>query len=287
MLKYLNMDALEGNIAILIEANKKLRPHNTLNIIKLSKDPRVESYMKGKIKACEEVGVGCQVHAPKDRAELELLLSILAKDPNQKIIVQTPIDEDIYGDVHNITKLVNREQDVDGFEFPLIKFREYRTIPQFLNDKSFSPTAKGVLSMMFSARKEKGLDPLNLRGETITVIGVGLTSGLPIANACMSLGATVYIATSSTKEEDLYAMVGDSSIVVACAGVPKLIGEYINSKRNNAVYINVGMSRLDGRTVGDIDTEVIESLSNTLYVNPTFGTTGRLTCLFCALNTTL
>lgn len=287
MLKYLNMNALEGNIGVLIEANKQLRPKNTLNIIKLSKDPRVESYMKGKITACEEVGIGCQVHAPKDRAELELLLSILQKDTTQKIIVQTPIDEDIFGDVYNISKLVKLEQDVDGFEFPLIKFRELRTIPQFLNEPCFSPTAKGVLAMMYAARKEKGLDATNLRGETITVIGTGLTSGLPIANACMSLGATVYTACSSTPLEDLYAMVGDSTIVVGCSGIPHIVNKEIHSKRDKAVYINVGMNRVNGKMQGDICQDDVLELQNTLYANPTFKSTGRLTCLFCAYNTVL
>lgn len=287
MLKYLNMNALEGNIAILIEANKKLRPSNTLNIIKLSKDPRVESYMKGKITACEELGIGIQVHAPKDRTELELLLSILQKDDTQKIIVQTPIDEDIFGSVYDISKLVRRDSDVDGFEFPLIKFRELKTIPQYLNEPCFSPTSKGVLAMMYAARKEKGLNANNLRGETITVIGTGLTSGLPIANACMALGATVYTACSSTPLEDLYAMVGDSTIVVGCSGIPHIVNKDIFSQRENVVYINVGMNRVDGKMQGDICQEDVLGLSNTLYANPTLKSTGRLTCLMCCLNTVL
>lgn len=292
-MKYLNMDVLEGNIAFLVENYKKINPNNTLNIIKLSKDPRVESYMKGKITACEELGVGCQVHAPTDRAELELLLSILKKDKTQKIIIQTPINEEVFGNIYELSKLVDREQDVDGFEFPIIKFRELRTIPQYLNDATFSPTAKGVLAMMFAARKEKDslgwkkIDPMNLRGETITVIGTGLTSGLPIANACMSLGATVYTACSSTSLEDLTAMVGDSTIVVGCSGMPHIVDKDLHSVRDNAIYINVGMNRVDGKMLGDICQDDVLELPNTLYANPTFKSTGRLTCLFCALNTLL
>lgn len=286
-MKYLDMNILEGNIAVLIESYKSKKPNNTLNIIKLSKDPRVESYLKGKIKACEENGVGCQVHAPVDKKELKLLLSILGEDKNQKIIIQTPIDEDKFGNIYEITQLVNREQDVDGFEFPLIKFREYKTIPEFLHDPTFSPTGKGVLSMMFAGRKDKHRDPMNLRGETITVIGTGLTSGLPIANACMSLGATVYTACSSTPYEDLKAMVGDSTIVVGCSGIAHIVDKDLRSIRENVMYINVGMSRENGKMLGDINQEDVLQLENTMYANPTFGSTGRLTCLMCCLNTVI
>lgn len=286
-MKYLNMNILEGNIAVLTEAVKKTNPNNTLNIIKLSQDPRVESYMKGKITACDELGVNCKVHSPKTKLELLDLLCELEKDESQKIIIQTPIDEDVFGNIYELSKLVKRNQDVDGFEFPLIKFREYNTIPQFLNDPTFSPTAKGVLAMMFAGRKDKHMDCLNLRGETITVIGTGLTSGLPIANACMSLGATVYTACSSTTQEDLKAMVGDSTIVIGCSGVPHIVNSECHSLREDAIYINVGMNRVDGKMLGDICQDDVLALSNTMYANPTFKSTGRLTCLFCALNTLL
>lgn len=287
MLKFLNMDVLEGNIGVLTEVHKRLKSDNTLNIIQLSKDARVQSYLKGKIKACEELGVLCVIHTPSNKKELEILLSCLSKNKTQKIIIQTPIDEDIFGNIHELIKLVDREQDVDGFDFPLIKFREYRTIVEYLQAPNFSPTAKGVLGMMYGARREKNLDHSNLRGETITIIGTGLTSGLPIANACMSLGATVYTAGSSTTDEDLRAMVGDSTIVVSCCGVANKINKNMCSLRENAVYINVGMSKVDGKLAGDINYDEIMALDNTLYCNKTLGTTGRLTCLFLALNTVL
>lgn len=285
MIGYLNMDTLEFNIGSLIKANKK--ENKTLNIIKLSKDPRVESYMKGKVNACTEYDIMCVIHEPKDKEELLNLLDELNKDPLQKVIIQTPIDEDTFGNIYELSNLVNREQDVDGFEFPLIKFREYKSIPQFLNDPVFSPTAKGALSMMFAGRKEKGLDSMTLRGETVTVIGTGLTSGLPIANACMSLGATVYTACSTTTEEDLKAMVGDSTIIVGCSGVPHIVNSECHSKRDNAIYINIGMSRVEGAMLGDINQKEVLELQNTLYANPVFKSTGRLTCLFVAYNTIL
>ncbi len=287
MLNYLNMNTLEGNIALLIEANKKNNPNNRLNIIKLSKDPTVESYMKGKIKACEEMQVDCKVHSPKDKEELLNLLSELKKNKNERIIVQTPIDEEIFGNIYELSRLVNPQQDVDGFEFPLMKFRELRTITQYLNEPCYSPTAKGVLAMMFAGRKEKNGNVNNLRGETVTIIGTGLTSGLPIANACMSLGATVYTASSSTPLEDLRAMVGDSTIVVGCSGVPHIVNKEICSFRDDAIYINVGMNRVNGKMEGDIKQDDVLELANTLYANPTFKSTGRLTCLMCCLNTVL
>ena len=140
---------------------------------------------------------------------------------------------------------------------------------------------------MYAARKEKQMNGNNLRGETITVIGTGLTSGLPIANACMSLGATVYTACSSTSYEDLKAMVMDSTIVVGCSGVPHIVYKELHSLREDAVYINVGMAKENGKMKGDINQMEILELDNTLYANPLFKSTGLLTCMYCCLNTVL
>jgi methylenetetrahydrofolate dehydrogenase (NADP+)/methenyltetrahydrofolate cyclohydrolase len=296
--EYLNIGTIEGNIDIMTRSLAKRRagdPPRTLNIVRLTDDPVVESYMKGKINACLEYGVNYLIHEPQDKAELLKLLDKLSEDKSQKILIQTPIDEERFGDIHSIMFFVDPVQDVDGFHFPMSKFVQYNTILDFMRDKNFSPTAKGVLSTMYAGRCQKGYQmtgqvskkPVanNLRGETITIIGSGLTSGCPIAYACIALGATVYVANSTTCLLDLQAMVADSTIVVSCAGVPHTVNKAICSQRDNAIYINVGMSRENGKTVGDIDIEEIEELPNTLFVNPLFGSTGRFTCQYVVYNT--
>lgn len=276
-------DYIENSIKELKEKN----PNRVLNIISLSDDAASESYMKNKCKIGEKYGVETKIHRPKDKHELESLILYLSINKENRVIIQCPFDQEKWGTIKEITRPLPKFMDVDGFEFSNLDLVNTKSFEDMLINPNFSPTAKGVLLIMkycliYSNRI--------FDGRKVTVIGKGLTSGLPIATMCEQLGCTVTWCNSRTDLTYRDISINNSDFVISCTGTGKEdIVTYLNkSNRPNACYINVGMNRgEDGKLKGDIDYKTISELENTLFCNPLLGSTGKLTTLCLILNTLL
>jgi methylenetetrahydrofolate dehydrogenase (NADP+)/methenyltetrahydrofolate cyclohydrolase len=111
------------------------------------------------------------------------------------------------------------------------------------------------------------------------VIGRSEIVGKPIALLLLHRHATVTICHSRTR--DLPAVVGRADIVVAAVGVPRMVkGDWI---KPGAAVIDVGVNRLDGKIVGDVDFDSVNGKAGLL--TPVPGGVGLLTVAMLLRNT--
>ncbi|QBY01318.1 bifunctional 5,10-methylenetetrahydrofolate dehydrogenase/5,10-methenyltetrahydrofolate cyclohydrolase [Rhodophyticola sp. CCM32] len=94
----------------------------------------------------------------------------------------------------------------------------------------------------------------SLEGAVVSVVGASPTVGRPLAMALLTAGATVRVAQVTTK--DLVAETCGADIVVAAAGVPGLIR--CDHLRRGAIAIDIGVTRVGNRLVGDIDRAAVD-----------------------------
>ena len=158
----------------------------------------------------------------------------------------------------------------------------YESYKSYFFDKENSNipcTVRGVLQIL-------QCNNINVKGETVLVIGKGKTSGLPLSLMLQRLGATVINVNSNTTKENLHMLLNVANIVVSCAGTPILNYENMKHSTYKAV-INVGMTTIDGKVVGDIDVnDLIEhKMDYESLITPILGGTGILTVVNLLLNT--
>lgn len=104
----------------------------------------------------------------------------------------------------------------------------------------------------------------SLVGKTICVIGASIIVGRPLALLLIAAKATVRVAQATTV--DLNAQTHDADIVISAAGVPRLIlGSNI---RENAICIDVGITRVGDRILGDFDVPSVKGKASYLTAVP-------------------
>lgn len=271
------IDKIDKLIREKVEINK----NRTLHIISLSDDPASEIYMRNKINMAKEYGINAIIHKPKDKLGLyNIMISEVFSSINNRFIMQLPYDTNKWNITDNLINSNLKFMDIDGFKFDLQDLTRIKNIDDMINHPNFSPTAKGVLLI---------LDTLfdgNIKGRQATILGKGITSGLPIALMCEQLGLTVTWCNSSTLNRIRQETIENSEIIVSCVG-KEVINKDLHSKIDNACYINVGMFKEEDKLKGDINYNDIIELDNTLFCNKLFNSTGKLTTMCLILNTVL
>lgn len=271
------IDKIDKLIREKVEINK----NRTLHIISLSDDPASEIYMRNKVNMAKEYGINAIIHKPKDKLGLyNIMISEVFSSINNRFIMQLPYDTNKWNITDNLINSNLKFMDIDGFKFDLQDLTRIKNIDDMINHPNFSPTAKGVLLI---------LDTLfdgNIKGRQATILGKGITSGLPIALMCEQLGLTVTWCNSSTLNRIRQETIENSEIIVSCVG-KEIINKDLHSKIDNACYINVGMFKEEDKLKGDINYNDIIELDNTLFCNKLFNSTGKLTTMCLILNTVL
>lgn len=265
----------------LIKEKVEINKDRTLHIISLSDDPASEIYMRNKVNMAKEYGINAIIHKPKDKFELyNIMISEVFSSINNRFIIQLPYDTNKWNITDNLINSNLKFMDIDGFKFDLQDLVRIKNIDDMINHPNFSPTAKGVLLIL-----DKLFDG-NIEGKQATILGKGITSGLPIALMCEQLGLTVTWCNSSTLNRIRQETIENSEIIVSCVG-KEIINKDLHSKIDNACYINVGMFKEDDKLKGDINYNDVIELDNTLFCNKLFNSTGKLTTMCLILNTVL
>jgi len=111
-----------------------------------------------------------------------------------------------------------------------------------------------------------------IAGAHVVIVGRGITVGRPLALILTrrSENATVTVCHTGTK--DLAAQVREGDIVVAAAGVPGIITA--DMVKPGAAVLDVGVSRVDGKPVGDVAADVAEVAG---WLSPNPGGVGPMT----------
>ena len=114
---------------------------------------------------------------------------------------------------------------------------------------------------------------INIKSKTAVVIVRSVIVVKPISAMLLNEDATVITCHSKTKNLEKYTKMAD--ILVVAAGVPHLITKEMVKK--GALVVDVGINRLDGKVVGDVDTKNVSEVAK--YVTPVPGGVGITTVI--------
>lgn len=247
---------------LLIEYKEKIQNKNLkikLAIIEVGENDASKIYIRNKVKYCNEVGIKTEVYNLDNDIEEDKLIDLINELNSDRsitgIILQSPIPKHL--DFDTYSGLIASNKDVDGFTISNV----YNL---YLNKKSILPcTVKGIIRLLDHYS-------IPIEGANVVIVGRGNIVGKPLALAFENKNATVTLCHSKTKNLAKYTKEAD--ILVSAAGSPNLITKDMVKK--DSVLIDVGISRIDGKIVGDIDKDVYDIVS---YVTPNPGGVGPMT----------
>jgi methylenetetrahydrofolate dehydrogenase (NADP+)/methenyltetrahydrofolate cyclohydrolase len=240
----------------------------TLGVVLVGDDPASASYIKGKRRACERVGMGSVERRLAGSAGERAVVAVveeLGRDPAvDGILVQLPLPKDVRPNA--VMEAVDPAKDVDGLH-PLNAGR------LLLGEPGLRPcTPLGILEIL--ARHEVALE-----GAHAVVIGRSSIVGKPVALLLQQAHATVTMCHSRTR--NLHELCRMADVLVAAVGVPRLVkGDWV---KPGAAVVDVGVSGVDGTLVGDVDTEAV--LGRARLVTPHRRGVGPMTITMLLRNT--
>ena len=203
-----------------------IRPQ--LAVIQIGDDPASNSYIKGKQRDCEEVGIffsHYRFSSDISHDELKEFIADLNEDPIYNgIILQLPVPSHI--DVKDIQRLIDSAKDVDGFN----------------PDSSFQPcTPLGVINYL----KFNGY---HFRGKNACVIGRSDIVGKPLAKMLLDLDCTVTVCHSKS---DLRSVLPCQDIIFTCINQIEFFDETYFAPYQDVIDIGLGKGT-DGKLHGNL-----------------------------------
>jgi methylenetetrahydrofolate dehydrogenase (NADP+)/methenyltetrahydrofolate cyclohydrolase len=251
------------------EASAKLHIQPKIVTVLVGSNAASEVYVRAKLRAAKEVGIDAEllrVDQGGNEQDIYKLLKNLNEDPRVTgILVQLPLPRTF--DCGAILKLIDYKKDIDAFGI-------YNTgLLNHWNPIILPCTPQGILYIL---KKYLGKD---LTGKKAVVIGRSIIVGRPMASILMKENCTVTITHSKTvnlKEESAGA-----DILISAAGVPSLVkADWV---KEGCFVADVGINRVEGKLVGDVDFENVKSKA--AYITPVPGGIGPLTVANLMLNT--
>ncbi|CAH2466268.1 MULTISPECIES: bifunctional methylenetetrahydrofolate dehydrogenase/methenyltetrahydrofolate cyclohydrolase FolD [Bacillus] len=240
-----------------------------LAVILIGEDPASRSYVKGKEKGCEQVGIYSElIELPETITEERLLAEIDRLNGDDRIngiLVQLPLPKHI--EEKAIIERISPEKDVDGFH-PISVGR------MMTGQDTFLPcTPHGILELV----KETNLD---ISGKHVVVIGRSNIVGKPVGQLFLNENATVTYCHSKTQNIEELSKLAD--ILIVAVGRPKMVtADYI---KEGAVVIDVGVNRLEtGKLCGDVDFDNVLDVAG--YITPVPKGVGPMTITMLLHNT--
>ncbi|PFJ05525.1 bifunctional methylenetetrahydrofolate dehydrogenase/methenyltetrahydrofolate cyclohydrolase FolD [Bacillus cereus] len=240
-----------------------------LAVILVGEDPASRSYVKGKEKGCEQVGIYSElIELPETITEERLLAEIDRLNGDDRIngiLVQLPLPKHI--EEKAIIERISPEKDVDGFH-PISVGR------MMTGQDTFLPcTPHGIVELV----KETNLD---VSGKHVVVIGRSNIVGKPVGQLFLNENATVTYCHSKTKNIKELSKLAD--ILIVAVGRAKMVtADYI---KEGAVVIDVGVNRLEtGKLCGDVDFDNVLDVAG--YITPVPKGVGPMTITMLLHNT--
>ena len=223
-------------------------------------DPASQNYVRMKHRDCEQVGIASiRVELPADATAVqEETIAALNADPAcTGYIVQLPLPGHL--DENRALGLIDPDKDADGLH-PINLGR------LVLNEPAPLPcTPRGIVELV----RRHGIE---WRGADVCVVGRGITVGRPLGLILTRRSENATVTLCHTGTRNLAGHTRRADIVVAAAGVPGMITADMISQ--DAVCIDVGVSRVEGRTTGDLAPDVWDKAA---WVTPNPGGVGPMT----------
>lgn len=261
--------SIKDGLKVEVESLKKSGINPKLTVILVGDDPASHSYVKGKEKACKEVGIESQLIFMEDNISEEFLLSEINKLNNDSTVhgflVQLPLPKHI--DEKAVINAISPEKDVDGFH-PI------NVGKMMIGEDAYLPcTPHGIIELIKSTGTK-------IESKHVVIVGRSNIVGKPVALLLLRENATVTICHSKTA--DLKAITKQADILIVAVGKPELITEEFVSP--GTIVIDVGTNRLEnGKWVGDCEFQGVSKVAS--FITPVPGGVGPMTITMLIKNT--
>ena len=257
-------DKLREEVAALSERGAK----PCLAVIIVGEDPASKVYVRNKERACKQLGMdSILLRLPESTTQEELLGEVRRLNADRAVngvLVQLPLPAHL--DEQAVLREISLEKDVDGFHAVnagRLMQGERCTV---------ACTPAGCLDLIRSTG-------VKIEGAEAVVVGRSNIVGKPMAMLLLQNNATVTICHSRTR--NLAEVTRRADILVAAVGRPRMItGDMI---KPGAVVIDVGINRVDGKLVGDVDFESAQEVAG--WITPVPGGVGPMTITGLMRNT--
>ncbi|MCK9275588.1 MAG: bifunctional methylenetetrahydrofolate dehydrogenase/methenyltetrahydrofolate cyclohydrolase FolD [Syntrophales bacterium] len=253
--------------ALLLKRQRDIIPG--LAVVLVGEDPASQIYVRGKKRACDEVGFLSREFLLPSATSEEDLLSLI-KDLNEDrsihgILVQLPLPEHLNGE--SILEAIDPRKDVDGFH-------PYN-VGKLFSGTSYhrSCTPLGIIELLDRYR-------ISIEGKEAVIVGRSNIVGKPLALMLLERHATVTICHTRTR--NLAETTRRADILVAAAGRREMIrGDMI---KEGAAVIDVGINRSEtGKLFGDV--LFTEAEPKASFITPVPGGVGPMTIAMLLFNT--
>lgn len=252
---------IKDELKVRVDALRERGVTPGLGTVLVGDDPASHIYVNGKHRDCAQVGIeSFRVDLPADctREQLERSIRVLNDSAMcTGFIVQLPLPPQI--DQNWVLELVDPDKDADGITpDSLGKLVLGQTGP-------LPCTPRGIVELL--RRNDISLD-----GARVCVIGRGITVGRPLALLLSARNVNATVTQCHTGTRDLAAETRRADIVIGAAGHPGLVTA--DMLKPGAVVVDVGVTRVDGKPVGDFAPDVWEVAG---FVTPNPGGVGPMT----------
>jgi len=232
-----------------------------LGTVLVGDDPGSRAYVAGKHRDCAEVGIeSIRVDLPDTATQADVLAAVrdLNADPAcTGYIVQLPLPKGL--DANEVLEAMDPAKDADGLH-PVNLGRLVLGAPAPL-----PCTPRGIVELL------RRYDvPIN--GAEVCVVGRGVTVGRPLGLLLTRKSENATVTLCHTGTRDLASHVRGADIVVAAAGVPRLITADL--VKPGAAVLDVGITRTADGLVGDVHPDVREVAA---FIAPMPGGVGPMT----------
>ena len=231
-----------------------------LLVILVGNDPASQIYVASKEKACKKAGIKSITKVLDENVTQKELIQTI-KEANEDrsihgILLQLPLPKHLVE--HEVINQILPYKDVDGLT-------DINQGKLFTGQKAIVPaTPKGIMHILNHYQIE-------IAGKNTVVIGRSLLVGKPVAMLLLQENATVTMAHSKTK--NLKEITKKADILVSAVGRPNFITA--DMVKPEAVVIDVGINRVHGYVVGDVEYSEVENIAG--YITPVPGGVGPMT----------
>ena len=262
--KALALKIKEGLLAEINSLRDKRKNSPRLVSVQVGENPASEVYLKSQRKNAEALGIDYSLEKLDAKASQDDLIKVidkLNKDASVSgLIVQMPLPQHI--DAKAISRYISPLKDVEAVH------------PQNMGEIVFGRA--GICPCTAAACMEllNSIDSLDLYGKEAVVVGHSEIVGKPLALLLLNKFVTTTVCHIATGERGtLPDFVKRAEILIVACGKPGLIkGDWI---KEGAIVIDVGINRVDGKIVGDVEFDKAQEKAS--YITPVPGGVGPLT----------
>lgn len=219
-----------------------------LGTILVGSDPSSHSYVAGKHRDCAEVGIqSIRIELPDNASEAEILDAVSQLNNDSEctgFILQLPLPKGV--DSNKVLERISPSKDADGLH-PL---NLGKLVLQQEAPRPCTPEA------IFELVSQNGI---SWDGKEVVVIGRGTTVGRPLGLLLSGKSVNATVTLTHTGTRDLISHTKRADIVIAALGKPHFLTEEMI--KEGAVAIDVGLTRVDGKLIGDLDPGIYKKAS--------------------------